>query len=316
MTSLSVVVSVRDDPPIFGAVESILASADNPSDLEVIVVDNGSLPEFRSQLDALRGQVMLVDEPAPGVSNARNAGVAASTGEVVVFTDADCVAHPGWAREVLAGMAATGADLVMGSTGVASTTRASAIIEAVEQSWEDSRGDYVHIDGKNLAVRREVFQKVRFDPAYLRHEDFLFGRQATDAGFSRAYWTPMRVDHHHDETLRLHLAKQVVDGWAKTAMRQRFGWQNTVARRKRTQFRGLRGLVVKLGLQRPVACAWASVALGCGWALERSAPPLPMAFGFRALLFLIALCHGCGAFMQRAGLPQPTVGEVLGRRGP
>jgi GT2 family glycosyltransferase len=70
-----------------------LTELDHP-DYEVIVVDNrpAGTPPF--ELDGAR----LLREPRPGISAARNRGLAAATGEVIAFTDDDVEVDRRWLR--------------------------------------------------------------------------------------------------------------------------------------------------------------------------------------------------------------------------
>src|SRR5262245_65678342 len=53
-------------------------------------------------------------EPRPGISHARNAGVAASRGFYVAFLDDDEVASPLWLASLLAAMREYATDIVVG----------------------------------------------------------------------------------------------------------------------------------------------------------------------------------------------------------
>jgi GT2 family glycosyltransferase len=68
-----------------------LAELDHP-DYEVIVVDNRPADAPAAELEGVR----VVREPRPGISAARNRGLAVATGEIIAFTDDDVQAHPGW----------------------------------------------------------------------------------------------------------------------------------------------------------------------------------------------------------------------------
>lgn len=72
-----------------------LAALDYP-DYEVIVVDNRPAGAPPVELAAVR----VVREPRPGISAARNRGLAAATGEIVAFTDDDVEVDPSWLRAI------------------------------------------------------------------------------------------------------------------------------------------------------------------------------------------------------------------------
>lgn len=67
--------------------------------VEVIVVDNGSTDRTREIGQALGARAVI--EARRGRSFARNAGIRAAGGEVLVFLDADCVPRSGWLQGVL-----------------------------------------------------------------------------------------------------------------------------------------------------------------------------------------------------------------------
>jgi GT2 family glycosyltransferase len=70
-------------------------------ELEIIVVDNrprtGTARRVAGGFDGVR----VIDEPRPGLSFARNAGILAAAGEIVVATDDDVVADAGWIDALL-----------------------------------------------------------------------------------------------------------------------------------------------------------------------------------------------------------------------
>src|SRR5215216_464513 len=62
---------------------------------EIIVVDNGS----DQPLDGLVAELpraRLTVEPRPGSYAARNRGIALSRGDILAFTDSDCLPAPAW----------------------------------------------------------------------------------------------------------------------------------------------------------------------------------------------------------------------------
>jgi len=72
---------------------------------EVVIVDNGSTDDTVNILsknppDGL--PIRLVQEPRPGASHARNAGIAAASGRLIAQTDDDCLVAPDWLTRISA----------------------------------------------------------------------------------------------------------------------------------------------------------------------------------------------------------------------
>jgi glycosyltransferase involved in cell wall biosynthesis len=68
--------------------------------VEIIVVNNASTDRTREVALSYPG-VTVVDEPRKGLTFARQAGFAASTGELIANVDADSRLTPGWVAQVL-----------------------------------------------------------------------------------------------------------------------------------------------------------------------------------------------------------------------
>lgn len=62
---------------------------------EVIVVDNASTADIKTIVDCF-GQAAYVHEAKQGSYAARNKGLTLATGEIIAFTDSDCVPAPNW----------------------------------------------------------------------------------------------------------------------------------------------------------------------------------------------------------------------------
>ncbi len=76
---------------------------------EIVVVNNNSTDDTAAVLASFAERLPLtcVFEPVPGLSRSRNRGVAASSGDLLLFTDDDVLVEPGWVRRnqaVLDGM--------------------------------------------------------------------------------------------------------------------------------------------------------------------------------------------------------------------
>ena len=127
---VTVVVCTRDRPQ--GAVvtlRGLMASRYQP--FEVVLVDNAPTTDVAK--DAVLAEfgddprVRYVREPKPGLSRARNRGVAEATAEIIAFTDDDVRVDPWWLDGIVRGFGQ--ADDVACVTGL---TRTAAIDNAVQ----------------------------------------------------------------------------------------------------------------------------------------------------------------------------------------
>jgi glycosyltransferase involved in cell wall biosynthesis len=72
------------------------------TDLEVVVVDDGSVDNTRAVVGAVADErVLLTSIPNGGLSNARNVGIAASRGHYVVFLDDDDLPDAEWLETLI-----------------------------------------------------------------------------------------------------------------------------------------------------------------------------------------------------------------------
>jgi len=90
----------------------------DPARLELVIVDNDATPSAEPVVAALAAEapfpVRYVHEPAAGVANARNAALAAASGELIAFLDDDEEAEPGWLAALVEAQLRYGADVVFG----------------------------------------------------------------------------------------------------------------------------------------------------------------------------------------------------------
>jgi glycosyltransferase involved in cell wall biosynthesis len=103
--TVSVVIPVYNGAAFIArAIDSALEQSHRPA--EVIVVNDGSTDGTLEVLAAYRGRIRLLSIANGGVSNARNLGMQASTGELIAFLDADDSWHPNKLQQQVAAMRA------------------------------------------------------------------------------------------------------------------------------------------------------------------------------------------------------------------
>lgn len=100
-----VVPAYNEEAYLPACLESILAQTRELGDsVEIIVVNNASTDKTREVALKFPG-VRVVDETHKGLTFARQAGFAASTGELIANVDSDSRLTPGWVTQVLDGFA-------------------------------------------------------------------------------------------------------------------------------------------------------------------------------------------------------------------
>lgn len=139
---------------------------------EVVVVDNGSTDGTGAFLadvgSRLRLPVRVVVEPEPGLGRARNAGLRAAVGDVVWFTDDDCLLAPESLRRLVAGFAVAPIGFASGRVLPAGESEAPAAIQDDRRPAPVSPSRAVRpgqLQGANFAVTALAARRVGgFDP--------------------------------------------------------------------------------------------------------------------------------------------------------
>ena len=129
---------------------------------EIVVADNNSRCGIEAVMAAAPRALVLL-ESTQGAGPARNAGVAASRGEVIAFLDSDCVPEADWIAEGVAALADF--DFVGGKVVVfAREPRRPNAVEAYEMVFNFDFKRYIEQVGftgsGNMFVRRSVFDSV------------------------------------------------------------------------------------------------------------------------------------------------------------
>jgi glycosyltransferase involved in cell wall biosynthesis len=179
---------------------------------EVIVVSDG--PDPATAAAAARHGAGLVTLPTPRCLNAaRNAGVAAARGDLIVFVDDDVAAPPGWLDALLAGARATSDRDVFGGPirarleggGPRACGREPAPITTLDLGAEDRDCDFVW--GANMAIRTRALQRLGpFDETLSgRGDEQDWERRYAAAGGRVRYLAAAGLEHRRtaaDATIR------------------------------------------------------------------------------------------------------------------
>ena len=180
----------------------LLASleAQEPPDggFEVIVINNdpGETPPASLRLPP---NARLLTEARKGSYAARNAGLAQARGEILLFTDSDCVADPAWIREAVTFLdAAPGMSRLGGRIDI-SRSPSPSVADVYEAAFAFPQEKYVAAGWAptaNMGTWTRVLDAVGpFDDAHYSGGDKEWGLRAETAGFRIGYADRAAVTH-------------------------------------------------------------------------------------------------------------------------
>jgi len=161
---ISVIVPVRNGLPYLEELLSALEMQECTEPWEVVVADNGSTDATASVVRGWadrNGLFRLVDaSEVRGPGAARNAGVRAAKGDLLVFCDADDVVQPGWLNAHVAAL--TESAIVGGvfdSWSLNGLAAPSPLTHSIPSALSQF-GFLPAVISANLALRRSVFEEV------------------------------------------------------------------------------------------------------------------------------------------------------------
>ncbi len=190
---------------------------------EVVIVDDGSrdrtaeialeFPEFR-----------LIRQPNKGLSVARNVGLHAARGEIVAYTDSDCVVDPDWLTLMVRAMAGGGFDGCGGPNyaphekGRVEGCVAAAPGAPCHVLVADDRAE--HLAGCNMVFTKAALVAVGgFDAQFTSAgDDVDICWRILDAGFKLGYCPAAFVWHFRRNTVRAYYGQQRGYGRAEAAL--------------------------------------------------------------------------------------------------
>ena len=143
----------------------LAALAPQLGDSELVITHAGLASVFRRELAELAGTAATWIEldPAAGYYDHKNAGFAASTGDVIAFIDGDCDPSPGWLAALTAPIVAGTVRVVAGHTTYGGEL--AAIASQLDFPYfvhDRARGTVRNFFANNVAFARDVFAAHRY----------------------------------------------------------------------------------------------------------------------------------------------------------
>ena len=193
---------------------------------EVIVVDDGSTDATAS----IAGEyaVRLIRTANRGLSAARNAGLAAATGEIVAYLDDDARPDPHWLTYLAATFLDTdhagvgGPNLAPADAGAIATCVAAAPGGPIHVLLSDQEAE--HIPGCNMAFRRDRLMAIGgFDPQYrAAGDDVDLCWRLRERGWTLGFSPAAVVWHHRRDSVRAYWKQQLGYGKAEAVLERKW----------------------------------------------------------------------------------------------
>lgn len=203
--NISVVIPVYNgEDTIAYCLKSLLAQAGSQHALEIIVVDDGSR-DATGVVVAEYPTVRIISQPRNlGPAAARNRGAREASGEILLFTDADCVPGDTWVSDMAASFA--GDSRIAGVKGVYRTKQRHLAARFVQLEFEfkyermKRQESIVFIDTYSAGYRRKIFvESGGFDTSFpvAATEDIELSFRLASQGYRMVFNSDAYVYHQH-----------------------------------------------------------------------------------------------------------------------
>lgn len=222
---ISVVVCSRNGAATIGSCLEAISRLDYP-DVETIVVDDGSTDntaEIAAGFD-----VRVISTANDGLSTARNVGIAASTGEIIAFTDDDACPDPHWLRYLAHGFTTT-SHAGLGGPNIApddGNLVEHAVAHAPGGPMHVLLSDDVaeHVPGCNMAFRRDALRVVDgFDSQFrVAGDDVDICWRLQELGLTIGFAPGAVVTHRRRRSVRAYLRQQTEYGKAEALLERKW----------------------------------------------------------------------------------------------
>jgi glycosyltransferase involved in cell wall biosynthesis len=211
--TISIVVPVKNSArTIRDLMDSLMKLEYDSGKLEIIVVDGNSTDNTK---EIVKGYpVKLVDEEGKGLNAARNTGIKWSSGDIIAYTDGDCIVPPNWARSIAKNFKDSYAGFVGGP--VEGFDKENFLSIYMDETffqvkpgfrWRREATDLVLLEfpaGCNMAFRRHALEKIDFFDERINHgfDDLYPVERLGSRGFRIVLDPDVRVYHQHRTDLK------------------------------------------------------------------------------------------------------------------
>ena len=201
---VSVIVPVFNDAErLKQCLQALAQQTYGQASFEVIVIDNGSDdPHSIETVVSPYENATLAVEPTPGSYAARNLGITLAQGEVLAFTDADCVPSPDWIERGIAHLHQTpNCGQVVGKVNLffadPDNPTAVELYESLTAFQQERLLRQFHGGATaNVFTWRKVVDQIGpFNARLKSNGDLEWGERIFQAGYDQVYAADVQVKH-------------------------------------------------------------------------------------------------------------------------
>ncbi|MFP4458545.1 MAG: glycosyltransferase [Candidatus Zixiibacteriota bacterium] len=186
-------------------IDSLRSQSYDHDKIEIYIVDNNSQDKTREIIEKYEGINLILQDKIQSSYASRNEAIDISKGDILAFTDSDCVLTEDWLKEAISCFDRTSADIIGGN---------------IEFTFSDKMGIYEKYDSiyhmnqratvargrsvtANIFVKRHVFEKAgKFRNDLISGGDSEWCERALKAGFKMEFcenallFHPARIGYH------------------------------------------------------------------------------------------------------------------------
>jgi len=214
---ITVIVSVYNGAKhIEGLLKSLLILDYPHGQHEIIIVNNNSTDNTVSVVEQYQikfnGRLKIIHENKKGSSHARNRGLVEAKGEIISFTDDDCVVDQQWMKEIATTFNENNADAVQGKIVLCTKIPENTFVSKqfikdrfahVDYGPDVFKMDKENLVGANMHFRRDVFDRYgNFNPNFQMNDDTELSHRVKMGGGQRFY-NPKLIIYHYYATDRI-----------------------------------------------------------------------------------------------------------------
>lgn len=221
---VSVIIPVfNDQTGIEKAINSILVQTYPKERFEIIVVDNGSTDRTRETVKKVKDVKLYIADQKKGPSIARNMGIKKAAGEIIAFTDSDCVADGNWLLEAMRLLKNENIGGVAGKIEFVYKKNKPNIYETVDSVRYFDQEEYVRQGygaTANLFVKKRLLENNLFNESLFPGEDYELCKKIFKKNSDLEYGQKAIIRHPARSTFKALREKTIRNGIAIKKLRK------------------------------------------------------------------------------------------------